>query len=239
MPAPATAVLLTVGNEIVSGDVENTNASWLARRLAALGVSVRLIACVRDEIEEVAAFLRAEGPHADVVIVTGGLGGTPDDLTREAVAAAFGVPTEEQEPLASRSCASASPPAASASTRPAGPASRAARRRSTTRSAARRGSWSGTSTCCPASRARCRRCSTRLPTGSRAARRSRRGGAATGRPRARSWPCSRRRPAASPPSPSAATRASPPTGPRWTSSSSRPTRPRSRRRSRGSKGALP
>ena len=56
MAAPATAVLLTVGNEIVSGDVENTNASWLARRLAALGVSVRLIACVRDEIEEVAAF---------------------------------------------------------------------------------------------------------------------------------------------------------------------------------------
>jgi nicotinamide-nucleotide amidase len=100
MPAPATAVLLTVGNEIVSGDVENTNASWLARRLAALGVSVRLIACVRDEIEEVAAFLRAEGPGADVVIVTGGLGGTPDDLTREAVAAAFGVPTVEQEPLA-------------------------------------------------------------------------------------------------------------------------------------------
>jgi nicotinamide-nucleotide amidase len=100
MPAPATAVVLTVGNEIVSGDVENTNASWLARRLAALGVSVRLIACVRDEIEEVAEFLRAEGPGADVVLVTGGLGGTPDDLTREAVAAAFGVPTEEQEPLA-------------------------------------------------------------------------------------------------------------------------------------------
>jgi molybdenum cofactor synthesis domain-containing protein len=100
MAAPATAVLLTVGNEIVSGDVENTNASWLARRLAALGVSVRLIACVRDEIEEVATFLREASPQADVVIVTGGLGGTPDDLTREAVAAAFDVPTEEQEPLA-------------------------------------------------------------------------------------------------------------------------------------------
>ena len=150
MAAPATAVLLTVGNEIVSGDVENTNASWLARRLAALGVSVRLIACVRDEIEEVAAFLRAEGPESDVVIVTGGLGGTPDDLTREAVAAAFGVPTVEQEPLAAE-LRERFATRGWASTQPAGPACRAAPRRSTTRSAARPGSWSGTCTSCRAS----------------------------------------------------------------------------------------
>lgn len=96
-----TAVVLTIGNEIVSGDVENTNASWLARRLAALGVTVRLTAALGDEIDTVAAFLRAELPRADLVFVTGGLGGTPDDLTREAVAAAFGVPCVEQEPLAS------------------------------------------------------------------------------------------------------------------------------------------
>jgi len=96
-----TAVVLTIGNEIVSGDVENTNASWLARRLAALGVTVRLTAALGDDVEEVAAFLRAELPRADLVFVTGGLGGTPDDLTREAVAAAFGVPCVEQEPLAS------------------------------------------------------------------------------------------------------------------------------------------
>ena len=86
-----TAVVLTVGNEIVSGDVENTNASWLARRLAALGVEVKLIAAVRDDVDEIAALLRAEAPRADVVFVTGGLGGTPDDITREAVAGAFGV----------------------------------------------------------------------------------------------------------------------------------------------------
>jgi nicotinamide-nucleotide amidase len=86
-----TAVVLTVGNEIVSGDVENTNASWLARRLAGLGVEVKLIAAVRDEIEEIAALLRAEAPRADLVFVTGGLGGTPDDITREAVAEGFGL----------------------------------------------------------------------------------------------------------------------------------------------------
>lgn len=90
-----TAVVVTVGNEIVSGDVENTNASWLARRLAQLGVQVTLVAAVRDAIDDVAALLRAEAPRADYVFVTGGLGGTPDDLTREGVAAAFGAPCEE------------------------------------------------------------------------------------------------------------------------------------------------
>ena len=94
------AVVLTVGNEIVSGDVENTNASWLARRLAQVGVAVKLVAAVRDEIDEIAAFLSAERPRADYVFVTGGLGGTPDDVTREGVAAAFGVECEEVVPLA-------------------------------------------------------------------------------------------------------------------------------------------
>jgi nicotinamide-nucleotide amidase len=89
------AVILTVGNEIVSGDTENTNASWLARRLAARGGDVRLIAAIHDDIEEIAAFLRVEAPRVEHVFVTGGLGGTPDDLTREGVAAAFGRECEE------------------------------------------------------------------------------------------------------------------------------------------------
>ena len=90
-----TAAILTIGNELVSGDTPNTNASWLARRLAPLGVDVRLTAALPDEIDAVAAFVRTEAPHVDLVLVTGGLGGTPDDLTREAIAAAFGVPQEE------------------------------------------------------------------------------------------------------------------------------------------------
>lgn len=100
MTGSPSAVVLTVGNEIVAGDVENTNASWLARRLGELGLEVRLLAAVRDTVDEIAAFLRDEADHADVVIVTGGLGGTPDDVTREGVAAAFGVPTEEIPELA-------------------------------------------------------------------------------------------------------------------------------------------
>ena len=54
----ASAAILTIGNELLSGDIENTNGSWLARRLEAAGVDVRLIAVVPDEIEEIATTLR-------------------------------------------------------------------------------------------------------------------------------------------------------------------------------------
>ncbi len=78
----------------------NTNAAWLARRLAPLGVEVRLAAALPDEIDVVADFVRVEAPRVDFFLVTGGLGGTLDDLTREAVAAAFGVPQEEAPEVA-------------------------------------------------------------------------------------------------------------------------------------------
>jgi molybdenum cofactor synthesis domain-containing protein len=94
------ASILTIGNELVSGDVPNTNASWLARRLAPLGVDVQLMAALPDEIDTIAEFVRAEAPRVDFLLVTGGLGGTPDDLTREALAAAFRVPQEEVPELA-------------------------------------------------------------------------------------------------------------------------------------------
>jgi molybdenum cofactor synthesis domain-containing protein len=100
MSPTATASILTIGNELVSGDVPNTNASWLAKRLAPLGVVVRMTAALPDEIETVAEYVRAEAPRVDFLLVTGGLGGTPDDLTREAIAAAFGVRQAEVAELA-------------------------------------------------------------------------------------------------------------------------------------------
>ena len=80
-----TAAILTIGNELTSGDVADTNGAWLARRLERIGVSVAIHAAVPDEIEPVARFIRREAPEVDFVFVTGGLGGTPDDVTREAL----------------------------------------------------------------------------------------------------------------------------------------------------------
>jgi molybdenum cofactor synthesis domain-containing protein len=94
------AVILTIGNEVVSGDTENTNASWLGRRLEQLGVKVVLSAAVPDEIDRIVMFVRREGPSVDHLIVTGGLGGTPDDITRQALAAAYDVPQEPVPELA-------------------------------------------------------------------------------------------------------------------------------------------
>ena len=98
----ATGSIVTIGNELVSGDVGNSNGSWLAGRLEALGLDVVMVAAVPDDEERVAAFVRSQVEAADVVVVTGGLGGTPDDITREAIAAAFGVPQEEQADVAER-----------------------------------------------------------------------------------------------------------------------------------------
>ena len=89
------AAILTIGNEVVSGDTENTNASWLSRRLEELGVKVVISAAIPDELDRIVTFVQREGPLVDHLIVTGGLGGTPDDITREALAASFGVPQEE------------------------------------------------------------------------------------------------------------------------------------------------
>jgi len=102
MAGRVTASIITIGNELLSGDTVNTNASWLAQQLEELGVAVTLMASLPDEIDRIAAFVRTEAERADVVLVTGGLGGTPDDVTREAMAEAFEAPQDEVSDLAER-----------------------------------------------------------------------------------------------------------------------------------------
>jgi len=92
--ADSHAIILTVGDEITSGDVENSNGSWLAQRLADMGIRVRMLVAVPDDVDEIAALLCEQCRRAELVLVTGGLGGTPDDVTREGVARAFGVGVE-------------------------------------------------------------------------------------------------------------------------------------------------
>ncbi|GGL43764.1 competence damage-inducible protein A [Halarchaeum grantii] len=78
--------LLTVGDELLAGDTENTNATWLARQLSARGASVRRVLVVPDEHETIADYVREWRDAYDAVLVTGGLGGTHDDVTMDAVA---------------------------------------------------------------------------------------------------------------------------------------------------------
>jgi nicotinamide-nucleotide amidase len=82
--------LLTVGDELLAGDTANTNGTWLARQLAERGVSVQRILVLPDDRSTIADHVREYGAAFDAVVVTGGIGGTPDDVTMEAVADAFG-----------------------------------------------------------------------------------------------------------------------------------------------------
>ncbi|WP_231183988.1 molybdopterin-binding protein [Haladaptatus sp. DYF46] len=81
--------ILTVGDEILAGDTVNTNATWLAAEIHDRGGSVRRIMTVPDEAEIIARRVREWNDSFDAVIVTGGLGGTPDDVTMDAVATAL------------------------------------------------------------------------------------------------------------------------------------------------------
>ena len=81
--------LLTVGDELLSGDTENTNATWLARQLRDAGVTVTRILTVPDDEAVIADAVSRYHDAFDAVVVTGGIGGTPDDVTKAAVARAF------------------------------------------------------------------------------------------------------------------------------------------------------
>ena len=86
------AEIVAVGTELLLGDIVNGNAAWLGGELAEIGIDVDLTTAVGDNIARIATAVGAACARADVVIVTGGLGPTQDDLTREALAELVGVP---------------------------------------------------------------------------------------------------------------------------------------------------
>ncbi|MFM9089708.1 MAG: competence/damage-inducible protein A [Cyanobium sp.] len=89
------AEILCIGTELLLGDILNGNARWLAQELAALGVPHHRQEVVGDNRERLMAAVREASRRCRVLITTGGLGPTPDDLTTEAIAAAFAVPLVE------------------------------------------------------------------------------------------------------------------------------------------------
>jgi nicotinamide-nucleotide amidase len=90
--------ILATGDELLTGQVVDTNSAWLMDRLWDLGLMVRRKTLVGDDRRDLAEALREITARADVVVMSGGLGPTEDDLTAEVVAAAMGVPLEVHEP---------------------------------------------------------------------------------------------------------------------------------------------
>jgi molybdenum cofactor synthesis domain-containing protein len=96
------ASMLVIGDEILGGFVTDTNSPWLADRLRAHGVPLERIHVIPDDADAIAEALAAELARARprVIVTSGGIGSTPDDITYEAVAAALGRELVEDEVLA-------------------------------------------------------------------------------------------------------------------------------------------
>jgi nicotinamide-nucleotide amidase len=84
------AELLSIGSELLVGETRDTNAGDLARSLTGLGIAVTRILALPDDLEVVSRAFAEASERADLTVSTGGLGPTPDDLTREAIAAVAG-----------------------------------------------------------------------------------------------------------------------------------------------------
>ena len=95
---PLTVEILATGDELLTGQVVDTNSAWLMDRLWDLGVMVRRKTLVGDDRADLDAALRETTARADLVVMIGGMGPTEDDLTAERVAAVLGVPLELHEP---------------------------------------------------------------------------------------------------------------------------------------------
>jgi molybdenum cofactor synthesis domain-containing protein len=92
LPGPKTAAVLVIGDEILSGKVEEANVPVLARALRELGVELRRVVVVKDDMETIVREVQALAASHDWLFTSGGIGPTHDDVTIESVARAFGVP---------------------------------------------------------------------------------------------------------------------------------------------------
>jgi nicotinamide-nucleotide amidase len=87
-----------IGTELLMGELTDTNSSWIASRLPALGIELQWVSIIGDDLPRLTEAFKQGMERSDIIFTTGGLGPTQDDLTREAIAAAFGeTPIIQQE----------------------------------------------------------------------------------------------------------------------------------------------
>jgi nicotinamide-nucleotide amidase len=83
------ADILSIGDELLIGQTLNTNAQWLSSKLTELGIAVRHVVTISDEASDIVASLEDSLENVDIVLITGGLGPTSDDITRDVLAGYF------------------------------------------------------------------------------------------------------------------------------------------------------
>lgn len=94
------AEIITIGDEILIGQIVDTNSAWMGRELNKIGVSVKQITSVSDQAEHIIAALNEAQTRADIILLTGGLGPTKDDITKLTLAKYFNMPLrQDQETL--------------------------------------------------------------------------------------------------------------------------------------------
>lgn len=98
IPPSPRAEVLAIGSELTNGQCLDTNSPWLSRKLAEIGITVRWHTTVGDDLDDNLHAFRIAAERADLVVSTGGLGPTQDDLTREALSRVADAPLELHEP---------------------------------------------------------------------------------------------------------------------------------------------
>src|SRR3954449_4573485 len=91
------AIILSIGDELVLGQTIDTNSAWLSEQLAAVGCDISAHMTVPDNQMAIERAIEDAVERVDFLIISGGIGPTEDDLTRQALAAVFDVPLEPNE----------------------------------------------------------------------------------------------------------------------------------------------
>lgn len=96
------AEIITIGDEILIGQIVDTNSAWMGRALNKIGISVKQITSVSDQAEHIVKALDEAQTRADIILITGGLGPTKDDITKLTLAKYFNMPLRQDEETLAR-----------------------------------------------------------------------------------------------------------------------------------------